>query len=454
MNDLRLSNAFLFLFLLFKTQYSSAQNQLDTLKMPSEKGILCVEKDIFRISKQLRHSSIVFFRAFNKIEKKINHSRDSILSINHWDKIADTKIYMAKLDSISTGLNLTKSVNALKSSIAIDDAQKQLSVLTDELHKAEKIKSLLEKNLQHLTSFQKIKNIEKQITQYKKLAAGYKSRIKEVQELIKQPDKIGKKILFELGQQPVFQKYFIKYSEFTKLFPSSESPIFNGTDIPGLQQRDQTLEYIKTALGGTTFDPIQLLQSPQQSSQQINPITQATHILHNYLKVGSLADYQDPGYKGLSFSQRFFFQANFQSSAGNRWLPSYTSFSIGSGYKINPKAQLSAEIVWRMGWGQPIKNIHITHQGFGLRSFLDWKVKGNWWITGSFEKNYYPLYQQIAVFSNDNGWRNSALMGISKTIPIKSKRLKKYKVQLLYDFSAFSTVPYTSPWKYRMGYIF
>jgi hypothetical protein len=45
-------------------------------------------------------------------------------------------------------------------------------------------------------------------------------------------------------------------------------------------------------------------------------------------------------------------------------------------------------------------------------------------------------------------------MGISKTIAIKSKGMKKFKMQLLYDFLAPSQAPYTSPWKYRMGYTF
>lgn len=454
MNYLRLRKAFLFLFLLFTVQYIKAQHQLDTLKRPSEKAIRTVKKDIDRVNKKLKRSSTVFLKSFNKTEKKINQSKDSILSINQWGKIAGTTKYNATLDSIRTGLSLTKSVNALNTSTAIDDVQAQLSELTEELHKAEKIKTLLETNLQQLSSFQKIKSIEKQITQYKKLAAGYNARIKETQELLKQPDKIGKQLLSELRQQPAFQKFFAKYSELAKLFPSAESPMGNLTSIPGLQQRDQLLEHIKTAMGGTSFDPIQLLQSSQQGSQQNNLITQATQSLKNKIKASSTPEQKDPGYKGLSFTQRIFFQTNVQSSSGNRWLPSHTSFAIGSGYKINPKAQLSAEFVWRMGWGQPIKNIQITHQGFGLRSFFDWKVKGQWWVTGSYEKNYYPSYQQLAVATNEHGWRNGALLGISKTMAIKSKGMKKFKMQLLYDFLAPSQTPYTSPWKYRMGYIF
>jgi predicted DNA-binding protein len=453
MNYLRFSSAFL-LFLLLTAQQVKAQLQLDTLTLPSEKAIRSVVKDLDRLNKQLQRSSTVYIKALEITEKGINQFKDSILSIQHLDKLNLSKKYSSKLDSIATGLNLTKSLSPLKAESDIDHVQAQLTELTDELHKAEKIKSLLETNLQHLSYFQKIKSIEKQITQYKKLSAGYNARISEAQELLKQPDKFGKRLLSELRQQPAFQKYFAKYSELARLFPSAESPTGNMTNITGLQQRDQLMEQIKTAMGGTSFDPIHFLQTNPEGGQQNNPITHATQSLQKKIKAISTSNYEDPGYKGLSFMQRVFFQTNVQSSSGNRWLPSHTNFAIGSGYKINSKAQLSAEIVWRMGWGQPIKNIHITHQGFGLRSFLDWKVKGQWWITGSYEKNHYPSYQTIAVASNDNGWRNSALMGISKTIAIKSKGMKKFKMQLLYDFLAPSQAPYTSPWKYRMGYTF
>ena len=453
MNYLRFSSAFL-LFLLLTAQEIKAQHQLDTLILPSEKAIRSVVKDLDLLNKQLQRSSTVYIKALEKTEKGINQFKDSILSIQHWDKLNLSKKYTSKLDSIATGLNLTKSLSQLKTDIDIYHVQAQLTELTDELNKAEKIKSLLETNLQHLSSFQKIKNIEKQIAQYKRLSAGYNARIREAQELLKQPDNFGKRLLFELRQQPIFQKYFAKYSELARIFPSAESPTGNMTNITGLQQRDQLLEHIKMAIGSTSFDPIQLLQTNPEGGQQINPISQATQLLQNKIKAVSKSDYQDPIFKGLSFAKRIFFQTNVQSTSGNRWLPSHSNFAIGSGYKINPKAQLSAEIVWRMGWGQPIKNIHITHQGFGLRSFLDWKVKGQWWITGSYEKNHYPSYQTIAVASNDNGWRNSALMGISKTIAIKSKGMKKFKMQLLYDFLAPSQAPYTSPWKYRMGYTF
>jgi hypothetical protein len=453
MNDLRLRRTFI-LFLLFNAQQIKAQHQLDTLTFSSEKAIRSVVKDLDRLTKQLKRSSTVYIKALAKTEKGINQSIDSILTINHWDKLNLSKKYTSKLDSIATGLNLTKSMSLIKPEIEIDYVQTQLTELTGELHKSEKIKFLIETNLQHLSSFKKIKSIEKKITQYKKLVTSYNARIREMQELLKQPDKIGKRLLSELRQQPAFQKYFAKYSELARLFPSAESPIGNINNIPGLQQRDQLMEHIKTAFGGTSFDPIQLLQTSQQAGQQMNPIYQATQSLQKNIKATSTGEYEDPGYKGLSFAKRFIFQTNLQSSSGNRWLPSHTSFAIGSGYKINPKAQLSVEVVWRMGWGQPIKNIHITHQGFGVRTFLDWKVKGQWWLTGSYEKNHHTSYQEIALASNDNGWRNSALMGISKSIAIKSKRMKKFKVQLLYDFLAPSQAPYTSPWKYRMGYIF
>ncbi|WP_186774369.1 hypothetical protein [Chitinophaga pinensis] len=36
------------------------------------------------------------------------------------------------------------------------------------------------------------------------------------------------------------------------------------------------------------------------------------------------------------------------------------------------------------GWN----NIVISHQGVGLRSFVDWKLKGTFFVNGGFEQNY------------------------------------------------------------------
>jgi hypothetical protein len=52
------------------------------------------------------------------------------------------------------------------------------------------------------------------------------------------------------------------------------------------------------------------------------------------------------------------------------------------------------------------------------------------------------------------GWTQSGLVGVTKTISLKSKYLKKTQVQLLWDFLSYSQVPQQPPVIFRVGYGF
>jgi hypothetical protein len=107
-----------------------------------------------------------------------------------------------------------------------------------------------------------------------------------------------------------------------------------------------------------------------------------------------------------------------------------------------------------MGWGKDIKNISITSEGAGLRSFMDMKIKGSFYASGGFEYNYQPLIDSVSTAGGikANSWKQSGLVGVSKVISIKSKFFKKTKMQLLWDFLSYQQVPRTQPVKFRIGY--
>jgi hypothetical protein len=105
-----------------------------------------------------------------------------------------------------------------------------------------------------------------------------------------------------------------------------------------------------------------------------------------------------------------------------------------------------------MGWGKDIQHIDITHQGVGLRSFLEYKLKGSFWMSGGMEWNYRNSFNNVEELKNYTGWQQSALLGVSKKYKIGQKF--KGNVQLLYDFLWKKQVPVTEAIKFRMGYNF
>ena len=66
---------------------------------------------------------------------------------------------------------------------------------------------------------------------------------------------------------------------------------------------------------------------------------------------------------------------NLQTVKGNNFFPSTTDMAISVGYKLNDKSIIGIGSAYKMGWGKDIRHIAITHQGIGLRSFVDYRIK-------------------------------------------------------------------------------
>ncbi|MET3877302.1 hypothetical protein [Chitinophaga sp. OAE865] len=101
--------------------------------------------------------------------------------------------------------------------------------------------------------------------------------------------------------------------------------------------------------------------------------------------------------------------------------------------------------------GTRLDNIHFSSQGMGIRSFIDWKLKGTFFLNGGYEQNFQPDYAGVPE-SIGQKWTQSGLIGISKKYKINSKL--KGNMMLLFDFLYNQHIPRTDPVKVRLGYNF
>jgi len=108
-------------------------------------------------------------------------------------------------------------------------------------------------------------------------------------------------------------------------------------------------------------------------------------------------------------------------------------------------------ISYKLGMGS-IHHIRFSSQGIVFRSYLDWKIKKQFYATGGYEMNYNSGFKSIQQLKNVDLWQRSALAGISKKYQI-SKKLKG-NLQLLYDFLANRHTPVSQPFLFRIGYNF
>jgi hypothetical protein len=109
-------------------------------------------------------------------------------------------------------------------------------------------------------------------------------------------------------------------------------------------------------------------------------------------------------------------------------------------------------VAYELGTGNGINHIAITNNGIGLRSFLTIKIKGTFSASGGFEYNYttpFTSYQQLRQIQY---WTKSGLIGVTKTVSMKSKVLKQTTLSLLWDFLSYSNLPPTQAFIFRVGY--
>jgi hypothetical protein len=96
----------------------------------------------------------------------------------------------------------------------------------------------------------------------------------------------------------------------------------------------------------------------------------------------------------------------------------------------------------------------------GLRTYIDIKLKGSFYLSGGLEYNYQPITSDslntstVMHWNEISSWSKSGLIGVSKIVSVKSKFFKKTKLQLLFDFLSHQQVPHTQPIEFRVGYNF
>ena len=76
------------------------------------------------------------------------------------------------------------------------------------------------------------------------------------------------------------------------------------------------------------------------------------------------------------------------------------------GYKLTDKSVVGVGASYKMGWGKDIKNIVISTQGLGLRSYMDVKLKGSFYASGGFEYNYQPISGDSLSSTSAMNWKD------------------------------------------------
>jgi hypothetical protein len=413
-------------------------------------------------SKLQKIDSTAAVKLFNGVPQQYQQLQQQITSKTGQLK-GKTHQYLPLLDTLGTTLKFLEQYHQQlgavgKNAKRIKTATDKLNGLSDQLKQTEALQQFL-KERRRLLSEQLTKyDMAGDLLKYKKELYYYQAQVKEYKELLNQPDKLMAKGIGMLSKLSFFKGFMSKHSELAALFPAFDptSPLVGA----GLQTRNQVQQQIVDGLGSAALSPTggaggglqQNLQAAQRQLQQ----------LKNKVKElgGGSEDWELPkGYtpnaqRTKSFWKRLEYTTNFQSTRASYAFPTTTDMGLSIGYKINNQAIAGLGTSFKMGLGNNIRNIKFSAEGLSLRSFFDCKLKGSFYATAGFEYNYQQPVTTLRTLQPLSSWTQSALIGVSKIVSVKSKYLKKTKLQLLWDPISYQQRPLTQPVKFRVGYGF
>lgn len=364
------------------------------------------------------------------------------------------KQYIPHLDSLTLSLKLLETNEA---GSRIKDAIANAENLQNKFTQAENIKAFIaERKRQLRAELEKLGQL-KQFRQFQKTAYYYGAQIKEYKEILNHPKKVEKKALELLSKTKLFKDFFRKNSQLASLFrlPGDPSDPLGGANLAGLQTRVQVNSLIQQQIAVGGSGAAQQVRQNLQSAQ-----SQLAQLKDKVLKAGGnnsnddLPDFKPNSQKTKGFLKRLEYGTNIQTQKATNYFPITSDIGFSVGYKLNDKSVIGIGASYKMGFGSGWRNLTITHQGLGIRSYIDVKLKGSLWLSGGYEQNYRSAFNSIDQLQNLNAWQRSGLIGLSKSLPLKTKFFKKTKLQLLWDFLSYEQTPQAQPIIFRIGYSF
>lgn len=361
--------------------------------------------------------------------------------------------YNALLDTLSTSISFIQKTmqgdgNSKMAAEVLDRLKIQLNE-TEQVNefisqRKEAIKNLLEK----YTDLPK--SLKKDYLNVCKTAYYYRVKVEEYKELLSSPDKIEKKVISTLSDIPAFQRFMEKNSQIASMF---QLPADYGTPgcISGLQTRTEVESLMQEKIGSGVGA---ISEVQQNFSEAKTKLTELKSKLQQGGSIGSKGEIEMPDFKPNSqntktFLQRLEYGFNVQFGRNNAFLPTTSDLGLSIGYKLNDKSIIGAGMSYKAGLGT-MNKICVTSEGIGLRSFVEWRIKNQFYLSGGYELNYNSRFNSIDQLKQFEPWQRSGLIGITKKYEVGRKL--NGNLQVLFDFLARTHIPASQLVIFRIGY--
>ncbi|RXK59194.1 hypothetical protein ESA94_13720 [Lacibacter luteus] len=398
------------------------------------------------------------FAKYNLLIEKFsstnNATGNSLMRGAYLPFVDSTHQVMAFLASQNEMLNGVVSKNVQQQA---GDVLKKIKIIESKFNSADQVEQFIKQRTAQLrqvflsrgkTSLATLKAFNS----YAKQVQYYSQQVKELKEQLNEPEKVLSSTLKHLNKIQAFQTFMAKHSFLAQAFPSGDN-YQTTTQTVGLQTRMQISETIKNQTGQVMNYEGLVKNQALKVNQSMN--TGGIVTLLKKAK-GELKTFQVKvnSQKGKNIKDRIEYGFNMQTLQRTNYFPNVLEIGGSMGYKINDQSIAGLGLSYRAGLGTDIEHIRLSHNGIGLRTYIDWKIKGHIFISGGFEYNYQGVFSASDFVKKNMVWGKSGLLGVTSIVPVKSSFFKATKIQLLWDFLSYDQLPRTQPFKFRVGYNF
>lgn len=333
----------------------------------------------------------------------------------------------------------------------LNKANQKLGSLEKDINNAEYVETFIKQRKKQLID-EAVKYIgkSKYLQKINKEAYYYVETMRNYKEIFSDSKKAEETALNILNKIPAFKQFAQQNSMLASLFRTPSGNFDPNTQLASLQTRANIQSAIQDRIA--TGGPNAMNQVRQQIQAGQAELSKLKDKIAKYGTAdGEKPDFKVNSQKAKTFKQRLVYDFNFQFGKSNNYLPGTSDIAVSVGYKLDDKKIAGFGLAYKMGLGS-WNNIRFTSQGINFRSYLDLKIKGNFFISGGYEQNYNSQFRNIEQLRNYNAWQSSGLIGITKKVKIKGS--KSAKVQVLWDFLSHTHVPVTQAFVFRTGFSF
>lgn len=435
----------------FSEKVGKTSQKIDQkLSQKTDRLIQQCEKQERRLYKKLLNTkdSVIARKKLSELDKEYSLLKQGLKD----DSSALTGPYIPSLDSL--GIALQCKPGELGNKMALE----KLNGLKQQFSQSDRIRKIIQERKQKLKDLCGNSLPSKYWKQLNKQVYYYNQQLKEYQGLLNDPDKLLRKGLAVLRDSKMFQEFFRKNSQLASLFLMPRDPNDPNyiNSLQGLQTRSQVNAIVQQqihssgAMGQQVFHQNILAAQNKMNELKIKLGNSFQRNSDEIMPEGFRPNTQ----KTKKFFNRFEFGTNIQTQKNTSYFPTTSELGLSLGFKLNDRSTVGLGTSFKLGLGNGWQQLNFSAEGIGLRSFIDLKLKGSIWISGGLEYNYLSRIRNIQALQLFSAWQKAGLIGISRSIPLKTKFFKNSKLQLLWDFLSYQQIPRTQALICRINYNF